>query len=88
MNTILTILTIIYGLTSLLILLVGLAFAKNTNLDKDNSVIKMNKIYAWLVCIIWCILPLLRWLFIVGTYRNYQESQLEKFIQSRINGAS
>ena len=88
MNTILTILTIIYGLTSLLILLVGLAFAKNTNLDKDSSTPKMNKNYAWLVCIIWCILPLLRWLFVVGTYRNYQESQLENFIKSRINGAS
>lgn len=88
MNTILTILAIIYGLTSLLILLVGLTFAKNTNLDKDNSSPKMNKIYAWFVCIIWCILPLLRWLFIVGNYRNYQESQLENFIQSRINGAS
>lgn len=88
MNTILTILTIIYGLTSLLILLVGLAFAKNTNLDKDSPTPKMNKIYAWLVCIIWCILPLLRWLFVVGTYRNYQESQLENFIKSRINGAS
>ena len=71
MKTILIILAVIYGLTSVFIGISGLGLAKATNLPKGSTT--MSKFVATLGIIIWCILPLLRWGFLVGVYTNFQK---------------
>jgi hypothetical protein len=72
MNTVLIILAVLYGLTSLFILLASIIFARVTNYPKNNrKKTTITRISAYVCLFIMSILPILRWLLLLGAYYNY-----------------
>ena len=73
MKIFLIILAIIYGLTSLLIFLLGIISAHLINYPKKEIKPTLPKFVGYLFMIVWSVLPILRWLVVVGVAKNYQE---------------
>ena len=72
MNTVLTILAVLYGLTSLFILLATIIFVRVTNYPKNNrKKTTATRISAYVCIFILSILPILRWFLILGAHYNY-----------------
>ena len=72
MNTVLIILAVLYGLTSLFILLASIILARVTNYPKNNrKKTIITRISAYVCLFIMSILPILRWLLLLGAYYNY-----------------
>ena len=72
MNTVLVILAVLYGLTSLFILLATIMFARVTNYPKNNRKnTTVTRISAYVCIFILSVLPILRWLLILGAHYNY-----------------
>ncbi len=73
MKIFLTILAIIYGLTSLFIFLLGIVSAHLINYPKKETKPTLPKFIGYLFMILWSVLPILRWLVIIGIVKNYQD---------------
>lgn len=72
MNTVLIILAVLYGLTSLFILLATIMFVCVTNYPKSNcKKTTVTRISAYVCIFIWSVLPILRWFLILGAHYNY-----------------
>lgn len=72
MNTVLIILAVLYGLTSLFILLATIIFVRVTNYPKSNRKNTIaTRISAYVCIFILSVLPILRWFLILGAHYNY-----------------
>jgi len=72
MNTVLIILAVLYGLTSLFILLDSIILARITNYPKSNcKKTAVTRISAYVCIFILSVLPMLRWFLILGAHYNY-----------------
>ena len=70
MNTVLIILAVLYGLTSLFILLASIIFVRVTNYPKNNRK-NTIRISAYMCIFIMSVLPILRWFLVLGAHYNY-----------------
>lgn len=78
MEKIWIILGIVYGLVSIFIFLISLLVGTRIKFKKPtkkNTILR--KIGVFIVFIIWSVLPLLRWLMLVGIAYNIKEYGLE-----------